>query len=67
MIQYWLEALAQPIGLKVQVAPEERKLLSQQLYRARAEAADERFADLVIVVPENPNNELWIAHRHADE
>lgn len=67
MIQYWEEALGQTIGLKVQVAPGERKLLMQQLYRARTESGDERFAELVIITPQHPENELWITHKDADE
>lgn len=59
----WIAALAQPLGICIEV--DDRKLLQQQLYRYRKDEGDGRFDDLIILMPEG-KEELWIAKRPPD-
>lgn len=64
LLGYWQEAKGQEYGLRVETP--DRKLLSQQLYRARTLYGQPDFDHLAIIMPEG-KEELWIVKRDADE
>lgn len=61
-MKLWEAASKVKVGLAVET--DDRKVLQQQLYRARAELGG--YDDIVIVVPAT-EGELWLVHRGADE
>ena len=63
LLEIWEAALRCEVGIAV--STDNRKILQQHLYRARAEANDPRFEQLVIILPEN-EDELWLVHKDAD-
>lgn len=63
LIDLWQAALDAETGIAIPT--DNRGLLRQHLYRARAEANDPRFEQVVIILPEN-ETELWLVHRDAD-
>lgn len=63
LLDIWEAALNSDVG--VAVPTDNRKLLQQHLYRARAEAQDPRLERIVIVMPED-ERELWLVHKDAD-
>lgn len=60
LLNHWYLALTKPVGLSI--STNDRGLLQQQLYRCRAEANDEKLAELSIILPNN-QKELWIVWR----
>lgn len=58
----WRMAEASPLGIRI--TTDDRDLLRQQLYRARAEAGG--FQDVVIIYPKQ-EGQLLLVHRDADE
>ena len=63
LIDLWQAAFDDEVGIAVPT--DNRNLLRQQLYRARAEARNPDFDDIVILLPEN-ETELWLVHKDAD-
>jgi hypothetical protein len=63
LIDLWQAALDDEVGIAVPT--DNRALLRQHLYRARAEANNPEFERIVIILPEN-ETELWLVHRDAD-
>lgn len=64
LIELWEQAYEQQFGLCI--TTDDRRLLQQQLYRARATQGDDRLAGLAVVVPDR-DGELWIVHKDANE
>lgn len=62
LIGYWTDAVKSPFGIRI--CTPDRRLLSQQLYRARA--AHGGFENMVIIMPKG-KDEIWITRRDADE
>lgn len=56
----WLAALGSDVGLAV--STNDRRLLREQLYRARSELGDERLEALMISLPDI-DNEVWIVQK----
>jgi hypothetical protein len=63
LLDLWLAALEAEIGIAIPT--DNRKVLRQHLYRARAEANDPRLEDLIMILPET-EGELWLVHKDAD-
>jgi DNA-binding phage protein len=63
LLNLWLAALKSQVGISIQT--DNRALLRQHLYRARAEAKDPKLDALLIVVPAK-EDELWIVRKDAD-
>jgi hypothetical protein len=58
----WLRALKSEFGLCITV--DNRVLLRQHLYRARAESGNPELDSMVIVLPEQ-SDQLWLVHRES--
>jgi DNA-binding phage protein len=63
LVELWQVALNSEFGIAI--ATDNRPLLRQHLYRARAEANNPEFDQLVMIMPEN-EGELWLVHKDAD-
>lgn len=63
LLEFWLAALKAEVGIAIQT--DNRKLLRQHLYRARAEANNPELDNLVMMLPEQ-EDELWLVHKDAD-
>ena len=63
LLELWLAALKSPVGIAIPT--DNRALLRQHLYRARAEANDPRLEEMVMLMPEN-EGEIWLVHKDAD-
>jgi len=63
LLDLWEAALRAEVGIGIPT--DNRALLRQHLYRARAEAKDPRFDKLTLLMPERPD-EVWLVHRDAD-
>ena len=63
LIEYWVQAEDAVIG--VAITTDNRMLLRQHLYRARAESGRSDLDNIVIVLPEK-EDEIWLVHRDAD-
>lgn len=63
LLELWEAALRVDVGIAVKT--DNRKVLQQHLYRARAEANDPRLERLTIILPDN-EDELWLVHKDAD-
>ena len=61
--ELWLAALRAETGIAIPT--DNRAVLRQHLYRARAEANDPRLDDLVMIMPEK-EDEIWLVHKDAD-
>lgn len=65
-LEYWYQALREPIGIAIETDAPER--LRQLLYQARAKAADPQLSALMLIVPQGANStEVFIAHRHNED
>jgi hypothetical protein len=63
LLGLWQYALRSEVGIAIPT--DNRKLLRQHLYQARAEANDPRLEELVIMMPAT-EDELWLVHKDAD-
>jgi DNA-binding phage protein len=63
LLEIWQAAVDAEVG--VSVPTDNRQLLRQHLYRARAEANNPEFDDIVIILPAN-ETEIWLVHKDAD-
>ena len=64
LLDFWQAALGLEVGLSIKST--DRKLLQQQLYRARSESGIAAYQDLCISYPDK-EGELWILHKEALE
>lgn len=63
LLEFWQTALKSEVGIAIQT--DNRALLRQHLYRARAEANNPELDELVILLPEK-EDEIWIVRKDAD-
>ena len=63
LLELWFAALRSETGIAIPT--DNRSLLRQHLYRARAEANKPELDDLVILLPDI-EGELWLVHKDAD-
>jgi hypothetical protein len=63
LLDLWVEALNSKVGISIQT--DNRSLLRQHLYRARAEAKDPKLDSITMVLPEQ-EDEIWLVHKDAD-
>lgn len=63
LLDLWLAASKSASGIAVKT--NNRALMRQHLYRARVEAKNPDFEDIVIIMPER-EDELWLVHKDAD-
>lgn len=64
LLDFWQAALGLEVGLSIKST--DRKLLQQQLYRARQEAGIVALQDLCICYPDK-EGELWILKKEVLE
>ncbi len=63
LVDLWQAAVNAEVGIAIPT--DNRQLLRQHLYRARVEAKNPDFDDIVMILPEN-ETELWLVHKDAD-
>jgi len=63
LIELWQAAVEAEVGIAIET--DNRQLLRQHLYRARAEAENPEFDDIVMILPDN-ETEIWLVHKDAD-
>lgn len=63
LLELWLAALKAEVGIAVPT--DNRAVLRNHLYRARAEANNPELDQVVMILPEN-ENELWLVRKDAD-
>lgn len=63
LIELWLAALRAEVG--VAIPTDNRALLRNHLYRARAEANNSMLDQIVMILPEQ-EDEIWLVHKDAD-
>lgn len=64
LLDLWLTALKSEVGISIQT--DNRTLLRQHLYRARAEAKDPKLDFVVMMLPAK-EDEIWLVRKDADE
>lgn len=64
LLDLWLKALNSKVGISIQT--DNRSLLRQHLYRARAEAKDPKLDFIVMLLPAK-EDEIWLVRKDADE
>jgi hypothetical protein len=63
LIELWLAALKAKVGIAIPT--DNRAVLRQHLYKARAEADNPELEDIVMILPER-EDEIWLVHKDAD-
>ncbi len=63
LLELWLTALRSEVGIAIPT--DNRALLRQHLYRARAEANMPELDKLVMLLPAK-EDEIWLVHKDAD-
>jgi hypothetical protein len=63
LLYLWIEALNSKVGISIQT--DNRTILRQHLYRARAEAKDPKLDSITMILPEK-EDEIWLVHKDAD-
>jgi hypothetical protein len=63
LAELWMAALKAEVGIAIPT--DNRALLRQHLYRARAELNDPSLDDIVMLMPEK-ETEIWLVHKDAD-
>jgi len=63
LLELWMAALKAEVGISIET--DNRALLRQHLYRARAESNDPSLDGIVMVMPEK-ETEIWLVHKDAD-
>lgn len=64
LIEYW--RLASEAEYGIVIVTDNRKLLSQQLYRARGTNSDGEYNDIVMALPQQ-GDQIWLVKRGADK
>ena len=64
LVDIWQAAVDSESGIAIPT--DNRQLLRQHLYRARVEANNPAFDDIVMLIPEN-SDEIWLVHKDADD
>lgn len=65
-LEHWYAALNSPSGFRIRVVGD-KALAKAKLYKARAEALDERLKTLSITDSPTADDELWIVHSKKGE
>ena len=63
LLDLWLQALKSETGIAIPT--DNRNVLRNHLYKARAEANMPELDEVVMIMPEN-ENEIWLARKDAD-
>jgi hypothetical protein len=63
LLDLWEAALRAEVGIAIPT--DNRSVLRQHLYKARAEANDPRFDKLTMIMPQR-EDEIWLVHKDAD-
>lgn len=63
LLDLWYSALKAKLGIAIET--DNRAILRQHLYRARAEANKPELESIVMIIPEK-EDEIWLVQRHAD-
>lgn len=63
LLEFWETALKSEVGIAIQT--DNRALLRNHLYRARAEANNPELDQVVMILPER-EDELWLVRKDAD-
>lgn len=61
LAEFWRAALRTRNGLYIKT--DNRRLLAQKLYRARADANEPELHELCITLPDDPQDQVWITWR----
>jgi DNA-binding phage protein len=64
LVDLWQAAVDAEFGIAV--PSDNRQLLRQHLYRAKVEAGNPAFDDIVMIMPDI-DNEIWLVHKDADK
>lgn len=63
LVELWLAALKAETGIAIPT--DNRALLRQHLYKARAEANNPELDNITMIMPEQ-EDEIWLVHKDAD-
>lgn len=63
LLDLWLAAYNSKVGIAI--TTDNRTLLRQHLYRARAEARNPDLDTVTMILPEK-EDEIWLVHKDAD-
>jgi DNA-binding phage protein len=63
LVDLWQAAVDAEFGIAVPT--DNRQLLRQHLYRAKVEANNPAFDDIVMIMPDI-ENEIWLVHKDAE-
>lgn len=63
LLELWEKAYSSPVGIAIPT--DNRNVLRNHLYKARAEANRPELEDVVMILPEN-ENEIWLVRKDAD-
>jgi hypothetical protein len=63
LLDLWLQALKSEVGIAIPT--DNRNVLRNHLYKARAEANNPELDEIVMILPEN-ENEIWLVRKDAD-
>jgi hypothetical protein len=63
LLDLWLAALRSKVGISIQT--DNRALLRNHLYRARAEAEDPKLDAIIVLLPAK-EDEIWLVRKDAD-
>jgi hypothetical protein len=64
LLDLWLTALKSRVGISIQT--DNRALLRNHLYRARAEAEDPKLDAIIVLLPAK-EDEIWLVRKDVDE
>jgi hypothetical protein len=64
LLDLWIAALKEEVGIAI--TTDNRGLMRQHLYKARADARNPELEAIVMLLPEN-ENEIWLVHKDADD
>lgn len=63
LLEFWEAALASKVGIAIQT--DNRNVLRNHLYKARAEANNPELDQIVMILPER-EDEIWLVKKDAD-
>lgn len=62
LLEYWYAALRSQSGVRVRILAGDKVNAKAKLYKARADALDDKLKTLSIADSPTADNELWIVH-----
>jgi hypothetical protein len=63
LLDLWVKALNSTVGIAIPT--DNRNVLRNHLYKARAEANMPELEEVIMILPEN-ENEIWLVRKDAD-